>query len=110
MTIRSPRRGEVWVHVDRLDRDDGRVMAVQWRGAKGGPYYQTFHKVEWHGCGYVTTKFFGRRSTRQPRLVIVVPRGLVEAFDVSTNLRIARIVVPSPTTSSGVDRRRPGRV
>ena len=112
--MRTPRRGEVWVHVDRLDRKDGRVWALQWRGSKGGPYYQTAHKVEWHGVEYLTTKFFGRRSKLQPRLVIVVPRGEVEMFDYSANMRVAKITQPSKAVQvrvtiapmgSGLDRK-----
>lgn len=112
--IRSPKRGEVWVHVDRLDRDDGRVMALQWRGSKGGPYYQTAHKVEFHGVDYLASRFFGPRSKLQPRVVIVIPRGVVEMIDYAPNMRVAKITVKDrgsfAPTSSGVDRRRPARV
>jgi hypothetical protein len=107
--MRSPRRGEVWVHVDRLDREDGRVMAIQWRGSKGGPYYQTAHKVEWRGVEYLATKFFGRRSKNEPRLVIVIPRGVVEMIELAPNMRVARIAIASPATSCVVDRKRRAR-
>lgn len=107
MRLRSPRRREVWVHVDRLDREDGRVMAVQWRGAKGGLHYETVHKVEWHGVRYLTTIFFGKKSTRQPRLVVLIPGGVVELIDYAPNMRVVRVTTP---TSSGIDRRRPGHI
>ncbi len=110
MRIRAPRRGEVWVHVDRLDREDGRVWAVQWRGSKGGPYYRTFHRVEWHGVGYLSTKFFGRKSQLQPRAVIVIPGGTVEAVDNAPNMCVARIVIASPLHLAVVEKKRRARV
>lgn len=108
--IRTPARGEVWAHIDQLDRDDEKVWALQWRGAKGGLFYQTAHKIEWLGLPYMTTKFFGRRSKIQPRAVVVIPHASVEMIQLAPNMRVARIVIASPTTSSGVDRRRPARV
>lgn len=112
--MRTPPRGVVWVHVDRLDRDDGRVMAVQWRGSKGGPYYQTFHRVEFHGLDYLATRFFGRRSRNEPRLVMEIPRAEVEAIDLAPNMRVAHVKAKDrfriAPTSSGVDRGRRARV
>lgn len=104
--MRAPRRGEVWVHVDRLDRPDRRVWAVQWRGAKGGPYYQTAHRIEWHGVAYQTTKFFGVKTKIEPRLVLVIPGGVVEMIDQAPNMRVAKIT----TISRGVDPNRRARV
>jgi hypothetical protein len=105
--MRSPKRGEVWVHVDRIDREDGRVWAVQWRGSKGGPYYQTAHKVEFLSIARTFSKFFGRRSKLEPRLVIIVPRGEVKMIDLASNMRVAQITT---ATSSGVDKKRRARV
>lgn len=67
--MRTPPKGQVWVHVDRLDREDCKVWAVQhWRD--GRPVYETAYSVVLHAPGF--TQFFGARG-RQPKAVIVVP-------------------------------------
>jgi hypothetical protein len=105
--MRIPPRGEVWVHVDRLDRIDGFVWAVQYRGPKGARFYECVTKIEFHGLAFMVTKFFGRRSTVQPRLVLMIPGAKVTIFRTAPNVRVAKIV--SPPHIAVEDRRR-GRV
>lgn len=68
--MRRPPKGELWVHVDRLDRDDMKVWAIQ-----EGRKYLTVRAV----CINVPchTAFFGPKA-KQPKAVIVVPGGRVE--------------------------------
>lgn len=70
MRLRKPPAGEVWVHVDRLDREDRRVWAVQSQCPEKGALYQTCHNVVIQAACY--TQFFGRDG-KQPKAVIVVP-------------------------------------
>ena len=76
--MRRPPKGEVWVHVERLDREDGKVWAVQYRGPKGGARYDTVSAVLLQAHGY--THFFGA-GAEQPKAVIVVPGGRVRFRD-----------------------------
>lgn len=72
--MRRPSKDVLWMHVDRLDRKDGEVWAIQyWR--KGMPYYVTTKNVVLQAPCY--TQFFGAKE-RQPKAVIVVPGGRVE--------------------------------
>ncbi len=77
MKMRQPPKGEVWCHVNRLDRTDDKVWAVQyWRGGK--PVYHVCANVQLQAPSL--TRFFGPRSRKQPRAVIVVPLGTVKVF------------------------------
>lgn len=71
--LKSPPAGEVWVHVDRLDRADGCVWAVQ-SVEHGKPVYRVAESVIVFPASY--TAFHGAKSA-QPRAVIVVPGGKV---------------------------------
>lgn len=70
--MRHPPRGQIWVHVDRLDRDDGKVWAVQYYAGRKARY-DVAAGVVLNGQSY--TKFFGKGL--QPRAVIVVEGGTV---------------------------------
>ena len=71
--MRKPPKGCVWIHIDRLNREDGTVWAVQWHDGKKWRYEVTF-AVHMVGHGY--TQFFGLKS-KQPRAVIEMPNGRV---------------------------------
>lgn len=71
--LRRPPRGTVWVHIDRLDRDDGKVWAVQFWD-KGKHRYEVTAGVVILGGAY--TAFFGAKG-RQPKAVIVVDKAIV---------------------------------
>lgn len=66
--------GEVWVHIDRLDRRDGKVWAVQYWTRTKGLVYHVAKDVQIHVPTF--TRWFGR-STLQPRAVLVVRFGKV---------------------------------
>lgn len=67
--MRKPPKGQVWVHIDRLDREDCRVWAVQhWQ--QGRVVYETAYSVVLRAPCF--TQFFGAKG-RQPKAVIVVP-------------------------------------
>lgn len=71
--MKHPPKGQVWIHVDRLDRDDGKVWAVQsWDGKKRR--YDVAAGVVLNVQGH--TQFFGPKAP-QPKAVIVVPAGRV---------------------------------
>lgn len=63
----------VWLHIDRLDRSDGRVWAVQWRDVLGAPHYKAIHEVTMLAEGH-TVRFGAAGKSRgalQPRAVVV---------------------------------------
>lgn len=57
----------VWLHIDRLDREDGLVWAVQWRDRKGR-HYKTVHNVGIFMMDGHTRRFEG--GALQPRAVV----------------------------------------
>lgn len=65
MKLRKPPVDCVWIHIDRLDRADGRVWAIQ-----TPEKYRTAKAVILEAQGY--TQFFGI-SAGQPRAVICAP-------------------------------------
>lgn len=67
--MRVPPKGELWVHIDRLDREDGRVWAIQYR-VSGKPQYAVAQGVVIQAAS--STRFYGPTG-RQPRAVICVP-------------------------------------
>lgn len=72
MTLQKPPKSDLWIHVERLDAEDGKVWAVQsW--VKGEHVYQTARAVVLQAHGF--TNFFGPKA-KQPKAVIVVPGGL----------------------------------
>lgn len=74
MKMRRPPKGEVWIHIDRFDRDDHRVWTVQhWRGDT--PIYSCVTAFLLSGECY--SQYFGPKAP-QPKAVIVVPHGLVK--------------------------------
>lgn len=80
----------VWLHVDRLDRKDGRVWAVQWRDARGA-HYRTAHEVSTLAPG-ITLHFDGGP---QPRAVVLFSPATVKVFFRRRRWR-AVIAVASP--------------
>lgn len=72
--MRKPPKGHVWVHIDRLDREDGKVWAIQ---SDAG--YQVASNVVIQAACY--TQFFGVGGRTQPKAVIVVPAGCVRLRD-----------------------------
>ncbi len=80
MKMRTPPKGKVWLHIDRIDREDGKVWAVQFR-RDGKDRYKCFRSVIVTIGGY--TQFFGTKG--QPKAVI--------QFD------DARVVVADPDTA-----------
>ena len=66
--MRKPPKGCVWIHVDRLDREDGKVWAVQW-WVNGKARYDVAKSVVIIASSY--TQFFGAKG-KQPKAVIVV--------------------------------------
>lgn len=77
--MRKPPIGEVWLHVDRFDKTDGKTWAVQWREGKGKPRYECFVDVAIVECSAVTREFKDPKRKRpiQPRGVIAIPGGRV---------------------------------
>lgn len=71
--LKAPPAGEVWLHVDRLDRPDGLIWAVQ-SVERGKPVYRVAEAVIVFPASY--TAFHGAKAA-QPRAVIVVPGGKV---------------------------------
>jgi hypothetical protein len=72
--MRKPPKGQLWLHVERLDAEDGKVWAIQgWEGRKR--FYRTAAGVVIQGPSY--TAFFGTTG-KQPKAVIVVPEGCCE--------------------------------
>lgn len=81
MSMRKPPKGIVWLHVDRLDKADGLVWAVQYREAdakgrlgRGKAVYRCAQSVIFRAAGF--TQFHGPRGP-QPKAVIVFPSAVV---------------------------------
>lgn len=74
--MRKPPKGAVWIHVDRLDREDCRVWAVQ-HWVDGRAIYETVYSVVLQAPGFTQ---FSPGERRQPRAVIVVPEALVRVM------------------------------
>lgn len=72
--MRQPPKGEVWLHVDRLDKKNEAVWAVQY-WADGKPVYRVTRSVTVDTLGF--TRFFGPRSRQQPRAVVVFDGAIV---------------------------------
>lgn len=83
MKMRQPPSGVVWIHVDRLDRADGKVWAVQYV-ERGHPVYLCVEAVILFTAGH--TEFFGSKG-KQPRAVIVVPGGIVDLRGTTAYIR-----------------------
>ena len=71
----------VWLHIDRLDRVDGRVWAVQWR-TRLGPHYRVVHDVVVRSATGATMQFSDKVQPRaavcfSPATVKVWRRGRV---------------------------------
>ena len=73
--MRTPPIGHVWIHIDRLDREDGKVWAVQDHGPRGGKRYRVAEAVIINAPCY--SAFFGATG-EQPKAVIVVPGATCE--------------------------------
>lgn len=71
--LKAPPVGEVWLHVDRLDRPDGLIWAVQ-SVERGKPVYRVAEAVIVFPASY--TAFHGAKAA-QPKAVLVVPGGKV---------------------------------
>lgn len=68
--IRRPAIGEVWVHVDRFDRKDKRVWAVQYRQATP-PHrwrYRCVQHVEMDAP--TSTRFFGYKQDQVSAAIV----------------------------------------
>lgn len=77
MKMAQPSKGSLWLHIDRLDRADGKVWAVQyWRHHRH--VYKCFRAVILEAAGH--SLFFGPKAN-QPRAVIAVPRGCIRVKD-----------------------------
>lgn len=64
-SLRVPRReGEVWLHIDRLDKQNRLVWAVQYR-RRGKAVYKTALLVSWVNRCSGLTRFHGK-GLRQP--------------------------------------------
>ena len=74
MTMRHPPKGEVWLHIDRLDKKNEKIWAVQfWEGQTLA--YRVAQTVTVNARAI--TRFFGPRSRKQPRAVVVCPNAVV---------------------------------
>jgi hypothetical protein len=94
----------VWLHVDRLDREDGRVWAVQWH-TKGRSHYKAVHEVSTLSDGQ--TVRFGAAGPkqpwhRQPRAVIEFRPATVRVKRHGAYWRAVIFTKPSRTTSSAI--------
>lgn len=68
LKLRAPKAGQVWCHIDRLSRADGKVWAVQYRGPRGGSRYVCVRAVILAAAGY--TQFHGATAL-QPKAYLV---------------------------------------
>ena len=82
--MRKPPKGCVWIHVDRLDREDGKVWAVQsW--VNGKCRYELARSVVILAESY--TQFFGPKG-KQPKAVIVVALRASVNIDDTTGIAV----------------------
>lgn len=103
----------VWLHIDRLDRKDGRVWALQWRDGKG-QHYRRASRVGTFTEGHAV--FFGV-SRLQPRAVIAFPNAVVRFTRDAGQLVAVIAIAPAAadrrsiaTTSRGIVVKRRARV
>lgn len=68
LKLRVPPKGEVWLHIERLTRSDGKVWAIQYRGPRGGSRYLSVASVIVARQGY--TQFWGPKAL-QPKAHLV---------------------------------------
>lgn len=79
--MRHPPIGQVWLHIDRLDREDDKVWAIQSRGPRGGHVYHVGRSVViTRGC---YTQFYGVNA-EQPKAYLVFIDGRVSISDDGT--------------------------
>ena len=81
---------EVWIHVDKLQRDDRRVWTVQWHDGRElrSQCVEAIH-IQHAEPGTIRTVFRGS-AARQPRAYLLVPHGTV------TFERGVAVVRPAP--------------
>jgi hypothetical protein len=81
-------RGDVWLHIDRIDNANGNVWAVQWcRPDTGKLEYHVAKRVTLE-VDYVSTIFTGAKG-RQPRAYLFIQQATVEVYEGVVRVRAA---------------------
>lgn len=75
--IKHPPKGDIWWHVDQLQRDDLRVWAIQWHDGTRFRYECVKSVI----CTTMAFTQFHGATAKQPKAVIVIPKGTVRICD-----------------------------